>query len=139
EQPHLVAVPHRPDARAHDGLLLVVLRNEGIQHARAQVESVKHEVAGDEHEDQEEPKSLEERDIHGYFPSFAATGASATRAGTASAVALTASEAVAASSASTTGPSLMKRPIVRAHATTRNAYTAKNSTTAMRSPQSHTH
>lgn len=56
EQPHLVAVPHRTDGPAQHRALLVVFRDEGRQHADAQIEPVKHEIARDEHEDEEEPQ-----------------------------------------------------------------------------------
>ena len=75
EQPHLVTIPHRTHATANNGLFAFALRDERIQDACAQVESVKHEVAGDQHEDKEEPQALENGHLHDYSPSFATAAA----------------------------------------------------------------
>ena len=59
EQPHLVAVPHRPDGVAHDRLVLLGLAEERVEHADAQVEAVEHRVAGEQHADEHEPDDAE--------------------------------------------------------------------------------
>ena len=109
EEPHLVAVPHRADAAAHERLLAFVFRQRAVQDAHAQVEPVEHEVPGDQHEDQKEPKDCKR--AHGYSPSLTAS----------------LSAALAAGAASPTGPRSMKREITRAHPMNRNTYTAANS------------
>ena len=49
EQPHLVAVPYRADAAAHERPFALVFRQRAVQDAHAQVEPVEHEVPGDQH------------------------------------------------------------------------------------------
>ena len=55
EEPDLVAVPHGADRRADDALLVVALRDEGIEHARAEVEAVEDHVHREQDRDEEEP------------------------------------------------------------------------------------
>ena len=75
EQPNLVAVPHRADAAADICALGLVLRKDRVEHTRAQVESVEHEIARNQHEDQEEPQYLKNR--HYCSPPFSPAPATA--------------------------------------------------------------
>ena len=54
QQPHLVPVPHRPNARKRGFALGFVSHQEQMQHADAEIESVEHHVADDH--DCDEPK-----------------------------------------------------------------------------------
>jgi hypothetical protein len=55
DEPDLVAVPDRPDGVDHDAALGVVAREDGQQHADAEVEAFEEEVAEPEEGDDGEP------------------------------------------------------------------------------------
>ena len=57
-QPHLVAIPDRPDGVEHDAPLLVAF-GEQMQCSHAQVEPVEHGVTHKQHPDEDEPDSVE--------------------------------------------------------------------------------
>ena len=58
-EPHLVAVPDRPDRLEHRRPLPLVPWQERQQHAHAEVEALEQEVAAPEDSDQDEPEDLE--------------------------------------------------------------------------------
>ena len=55
EEPHLVAVPDRPDRAECDTAVGLVARDQRQQHADAEVEALQDEVAGPQHGDEQEP------------------------------------------------------------------------------------
>ena len=61
-EPHLVAVPDRPDRLEHGRAVGVVSRQERQQHADAEVESLEQEVAAPEDGDKDEPEVGESHD-----------------------------------------------------------------------------
>ena len=56
DQPHLVAVPQRPDRVDHRAPPGLVAADDPVQHADAQVEPLQHEEAGPQHGDEDEPE-----------------------------------------------------------------------------------
>jgi hypothetical protein len=59
DEPHLVAVPHRPDAVEEDALVAVVLGEHRREHPDAQVEAVEDHVAADDRDVEHEPQRVE--------------------------------------------------------------------------------
>ena len=122
DQPHFVAVPHRADATAQDRLLFLGLTKDGIEHADTKIETIEHEIHRDQNRDKEEPKSLKNRDIHDYSPSFVAAGAVSSFGEAFAAFAGGVpdmnefEEAATGAGCSCVGPCLMKRATMRAHA-----------------------
>jgi hypothetical protein len=57
-EPDLVPVPHRADRLEHRAALAFVPREEGQQHADAEVEALEQEIAAPENGDQAEPEDL---------------------------------------------------------------------------------
>ena len=122
KEPHFVTVPHRADAATQDRLLLLGLTKDGIEHTDAKIEAIEHEIHRDQNRDKEEPKSLKNRDIHDYSPSFVAAGAVSSFAE--ASAAFTGGvpdmnefeEAATGAGCSCVGPCLMKRATMRAHA-----------------------
>ena len=62
DEPHLVAVPERPDRVDGDPPLGVGLADEHVQGADAEVEPLEHEEAGPEDGDDDEPDDLQSHD-----------------------------------------------------------------------------
>ncbi len=59
DQPHLVAVPHRPDGLEHEAAFALVAGEDREQHPDAEVEPLEQEVAPPKDGDQDEPEDLE--------------------------------------------------------------------------------
>ena len=122
KEPHFVAVPHRADTTAQDRLLFLGLTKDGIEHADTKIETIEHEIHRDQNRDKKEPKSLKNRDIHDYSPSFFAAGAVSSFAEASAAFAggvpdmNEIEEAATGAGCSCVGPCLMKRATMRAHA-----------------------
>ena len=63
-EPHLVAIPYRPDRLEHEAALALVARQYRQQHADAEVEPLEQEVAAPEEADHDEPDLLEAHVMH---------------------------------------------------------------------------
>ena len=63
-QPHLVAVPYRPDRLEHEAALALVARQYRQQHADAEVEPLEQEVAAPKDADHDEPDLFEAHVMH---------------------------------------------------------------------------
>src|SRR5207302_10655482 len=55
DQPHFIAVPHRTDGANHDAALFFGACNQQVQHSRAQIEAVEHDISGDHDGDEHKP------------------------------------------------------------------------------------
>ncbi len=54
DEPHLIALPHRPHAVDHQPPVVVILRDHWQQHGDAEIEAIHHDKA-DHHEEQQRP------------------------------------------------------------------------------------
>src|SRR5262249_15960855 len=61
DQPHFIAVPHRPDRSMDQPSFGICLRHNRGDRSRAQIKSIQHYVAGDHETGKYEPQRL-----HGY-------------------------------------------------------------------------
>ena len=121
KKPNLVTIPYRTDASTQHRFLFFVFAQNGIQHAHAQIESIEHEIHRNQNGNKEEPQSLQNGDIHDYSPSLVDADADtvAELSGDGAADADTDAvdaPATAAPGSLSTGPCLIKRATIRAHA-----------------------
>ena len=54
-QPHFIAVPHRTDGANHGHPFFFGPRNQQVQHSRAQIEAVKHDISDDHDGNEHKP------------------------------------------------------------------------------------
>ena len=63
DQPHLVAVPDRPD-RIQKQAPVLVFPDKQMENSNTQVEAVQHGIAGEEDSDEDIPDRVEVGDVH---------------------------------------------------------------------------